>query len=168
MNSRDSAYEEEQIRRAIEESKREGGATSSATGVCKGKRSRSESEEYVTVSDLHSPIKTTKSLLHSASHRQNENAKRQRTTSGSASSNSQRKARQQLIESEEERQKPERTKNIRGAAARNHRNKEIRDQEAQRERERTEKDGGRRRTDQGRDDGRYCNCQCHCSSLTLS
>ena len=45
MNSRDAAYEEEQLRRAIEESKREGIATSTATGRRKGKRSRSESEE---------------------------------------------------------------------------------------------------------------------------
>ena len=45
MNSRDAAYEEEQLRRAIEESKREGGATGTTTGRRKGKRSRSESEE---------------------------------------------------------------------------------------------------------------------------
>jgi len=49
MNSRDAAYEEEQLRRAIEESKREGGPASTATGIRKGKRSRSESEEYVSV-----------------------------------------------------------------------------------------------------------------------
>ncbi len=47
MNSRDAAYEEEQLRRAIEESKREGGALGTATGRRKGKRSRSESEESV-------------------------------------------------------------------------------------------------------------------------
>ena len=45
MNSRDAAYEEEQLRRAIEESKREGGAPFATTGRRKGKRSRSESEE---------------------------------------------------------------------------------------------------------------------------
>ena len=45
MNSRDAAYEEEQLRRAIEESKREGGAPATTTGRRKGKRSRSESEE---------------------------------------------------------------------------------------------------------------------------
>ena len=45
MNSRDAAYEEEQLRRAIEESKREGGASGTTTGKRKGKRSRSESEE---------------------------------------------------------------------------------------------------------------------------
>ena len=47
MNSRDAAYEEEQLRRAIEESKREGGALSTNTGMRKSKRSRSESEEFV-------------------------------------------------------------------------------------------------------------------------
>ena len=42
MNSRDSAYDEaEQLRRAIEESKKE----SMVAGTRKGKRSRSESEE---------------------------------------------------------------------------------------------------------------------------
>ena len=46
MNSRDSAYDEaEQLRRAIEESKKEAGATSTETGGRKGKRSRSESEQ---------------------------------------------------------------------------------------------------------------------------
>lgn len=45
MNSRETAFEEEQLRIAIEESKREGGADSEATSPRKGKRSRSESEE---------------------------------------------------------------------------------------------------------------------------
>lgn len=53
MNSRDAAYEEEQLRRAIEESKREGGAAIIAIGTRKGKRSRSESEEYVSVLMFH-------------------------------------------------------------------------------------------------------------------
>ena len=45
MNSRDAAYDEaEQLRRAIEESKREGGAPSIGNGS-RAKRSRSESEE---------------------------------------------------------------------------------------------------------------------------
>ena len=47
MNSRDAAYEEEQLRRAIEESKREGGTLSIISGMRKSKRSRSESEECV-------------------------------------------------------------------------------------------------------------------------
>ena len=46
MNSRDAAYDEaEQLRMAIEESKREGGAPSISTGSRRNKRSRSESEE---------------------------------------------------------------------------------------------------------------------------
>jgi len=46
MNSRDSAYDEaEQLRRAIEESKKEVGATSGETSARKGKRSRSDSEQ---------------------------------------------------------------------------------------------------------------------------
>ena len=46
MNSRDSAYDEaEQLRRAIEESKKEAGAPGTDTSVRKGKRSRSESEQ---------------------------------------------------------------------------------------------------------------------------
>lgn len=120
MNSRDAAYEEEQLRRAIEESKREGGAPGTTTGKRKGKRSRSESEE------------------------RNENAKRQRTASGSASSASQGKTRRHDADSEDEIEKREKTKNIRGAAARNHRNKEVRDREAQREKERADPIGGRK------------------------
>lgn len=48
MNSRenrDAALEEAQLRIAIEESKRDGGTASTSTGVRKGKRSRSASEE---------------------------------------------------------------------------------------------------------------------------
>jgi len=90
-----------------------------------------------------------------ALNRRTEDIKRQRTTSGSASSNSQSKSRRQAVESEEENQKPERPKNIRGAAARNHRNKEIRDREAQREQERAHASGSKRRTARGRDDGKY-------------
>lgn len=45
MNSRDAALEEEQLRIAIEESKRDGATVSTANGTRKGKRSRSESEE---------------------------------------------------------------------------------------------------------------------------
>ena len=48
MNSRDAAYEEEQLRRAIEMSKKERGtaSTGAATRKPKRSRSRSESEEY--------------------------------------------------------------------------------------------------------------------------
>lgn len=77
-------------------------------------------------------------------NRRNENAKRQRTTSGSASSASQSKNHRNDVVSENEMEKPEKTKNIRGAAARNHRNKEVRDREAQREKERADALGGRK------------------------
>ena len=46
MNSRDAAYDEtEQLRRAIEESKNEGGAPSTSASTRRGKRSRSDSEQ---------------------------------------------------------------------------------------------------------------------------
>ena len=45
MNSRDAVYAEEQLRLAIEESKREGGPASNGTSTRKGKRSRSNSDE---------------------------------------------------------------------------------------------------------------------------
>lgn len=45
MNSRDSAYDEaEQLRRAIEESKKEAGAPDVEGSTRRGKRSRSDSE----------------------------------------------------------------------------------------------------------------------------
>lgn len=46
MNSRDSAYDEaEQLRQAIEESKREVSAAGTEAGARRGKRSRSDSEQ---------------------------------------------------------------------------------------------------------------------------
>lgn len=46
MNSRDAAYDEaEQLRRAIEESKKQGSSVSVDTSIRRGKRSRSDSEE---------------------------------------------------------------------------------------------------------------------------
>ena len=46
MNSRDAAYDEaEQLRRAIEESKKQGSSASVETSIRRGKRSRSDSEE---------------------------------------------------------------------------------------------------------------------------
>lgn len=52
MNSRDAAYdEEEELRRAIEASKGNG-AESTDGGTRRGKRGRSESEEYVSVKTL--------------------------------------------------------------------------------------------------------------------
>ena len=86
--------------------------------------------------------------------RRNENVKRQRTTSGSASSASQSKICRRGAESEDEVEKPEKSKIIRGAAARNHRNKEVRDREAQREKERADAHGNRKgRAERRRGDG---------------
>jgi len=46
MNSRDSKYDEDaELLRALEESKKEAVAATTATGARKGKRSRSESAE---------------------------------------------------------------------------------------------------------------------------
>ena len=88
--------------------------------------------------------------------RRNENVKRQRTTSGSASSASQSKSRRRGAESENELEKPEKSHTIRGTAARNHRNKEVRDREAQREKERANAHGGRKgRAEQRRGDGNF-------------
>lgn len=47
MNSRDAAYDEEQLRRAIEESKEGSKSVTDDLGSRRGKRSRSDSESYV-------------------------------------------------------------------------------------------------------------------------
>jgi len=47
MNSRDAAYEEELLQRAIEESKGENKPLDEENPSRRGKRTRSESEEYV-------------------------------------------------------------------------------------------------------------------------
>lgn len=87
-------------------------------------------------------------------NRRTESAKRQRTTSGSASSASQSKSCRRDVDSENEIEKPEKAKNIRGAAARNHRNKEDRNREVQREKERVDALGGRKgRAERRRGDG---------------
>ena len=80
--------------------------------------------------------------------------KRQRTASGSSSSASQSKSGRRGAESENEVEKPEKSNIIRGAAARNHRNKEVRDREAQREKERADAHGNRKgRAERRRGDG---------------
>ena len=58
MNSRDAAFAEEQLRLAIEESKREGESVSMAIDTRKGKRSRSDSEEYVYISLIRTILDT--------------------------------------------------------------------------------------------------------------
>ncbi|MCJ1416470.1 hypothetical protein MMC32_002808 [Xylographa parallela] len=122
MNSRDAAYDEaEQLRMAIEESKREGGAPSIGTGSRRNKRSRSDSE------DRRDP------------------SKRQRTNSHSSSSPSTHKSNPIPTSSSDEalaalKDSEHSPKKIRGAAARNHREKEQREQ---RERERADAAGRR-------------------------
>ncbi|MCJ1286116.1 hypothetical protein MMC26_005459 [Xylographa opegraphella] len=122
MNSRDAAYDEaEQLRMAIEESKREGGAPSMGDGSRRNKRSRSESAD------------------------QRDPSKRQRTNSHSSSSPSTDKANPIPASSSDEalaalKDSEHSPKKIRGAAARNHREKEQREQ---RERERADAAGRR-------------------------
>ncbi|KAI4154121.1 MAG: hypothetical protein LQ341_000412 [Variospora aurantia] len=115
MNSRDAAYyEAEQLRRAIEESKKDG-TVAPDTGSRKGKRSRDESDE------------------------QDEGSKRRRTESGSsASSSDQRIVKEDTVhEIEEVNAVASATvKNIRGAAARNHRSKELREREEKQQKDR--------------------------------
>ncbi|KAL8716332.1 MAG: hypothetical protein Q9220_000237 [cf. Caloplaca sp. 1 TL-2023] len=120
MNSRDAAYDEaEQLRRAIEESKKEGAATTNTISR-KGKRSREDSDQP------------------------KESNKRQRTKSGSSTTSSNEKSVTKQEEEEEEENAETNTaissttKNVRGAAARNHRNKELRDREEKREKDRAD------------------------------
>ncbi|KAL8844839.1 MAG: hypothetical protein Q9176_000939 [Flavoplaca citrina] len=122
MNSRDAAYyEAEQLRQAIEESKKESTTAASFTSR-KGKRSRDEDDQG------------------------KDDSKRQRTKSGSsASSNDKVAPRNDEIEVEEaDAALSPSAKNIRGATARNHRKKELREQEEQREKERAEAAGRRK------------------------
>ena len=81
-----------------------------------------------------------------------EDAKRRRTMSGSTSSNS--KNQRQEAASEDEIDKTEKSKNIRGAAARNHRAKEIREREAAREKERAEATKRKGQNHKRKSDGR--------------
>ncbi|KAI9755533.1 MAG: hypothetical protein M1835_000809, partial [Candelina submexicana] len=118
MNSRDAAYDEgEQLRRAIEESK-SGGKTPPSTDGSHGrvKRGRSESEEALG------------------------NNKRQRTSSASQSSSSQPNTHgtPQNLDFDEEGHADKGSnvggaRNIRAAAARNQREKELRERESQKE-----------------------------------
>ncbi|KAL9641312.1 MAG: hypothetical protein Q9204_000106 [Flavoplaca sp. TL-2023a] len=122
MNSRDAAYyEAEQLRQAIEESKKESTTGPSFTSR-KGKRSRDEDDQG------------------------KDDNKRQRTKSGSsASSNDKVAPRDDEIEVEEaDAMLSPSAKNIRGAAARNHRKKELREQEDKREKERADAAGRRK------------------------
>ena len=156
MNSRDSAYDEaEQLRRAIEESKREVSAAGAEAGGRKGKRSRSDSEQYVL--HLHpSAVAVTK---YSFESRRKEDTKRQRTISSSSPSDSKTLLANAVSDDEDHELRKARdggqTK-IRGAAARNSRNKELREQEGKKEQERAEAAGRRKaRSERRRADGVY-------------
>ncbi|TVY65539.1 putative histone deacetylase complex subunit cti6 [Lachnellula suecica] len=113
MNSRDAAYdEEEQLRRAIEASKGEkSGESTDGGGTRRGKRGRSDSEEKP------------------------EDAKRQRTQSASPSPLPEQNQTPQAESDTETNGRQGGAKKIRGAAARNHREKELREE---RERSRLE------------------------------
>ena len=103
------------------------------------------------------------STLHSADEdstiRRLEDTKRQRTGSGSSSSPPNGKISPQDVNSEDEGDAGTKSgeggnKKIRGAAARNHRNKELREREEQRERERADAAGRRKgRAERRRGDG---------------
>ncbi|KAI9879247.1 MAG: hypothetical protein M1830_009107 [Pleopsidium flavum] len=125
MNSRDAAYdEEEQLRIAIEESKGEGKEES---GERRGKRGRSDSEDT------------------------RQDAKRQRTTSGSPSNPSNPNTNSTSQRGNSDDGSPSNKeigsgvpKKIKGAAARNHRENDIRDREAEREKARADAAGRRK------------------------
>ncbi|KAL8853501.1 MAG: hypothetical protein Q9221_001660 [Calogaya cf. arnoldii] len=122
MNSRDAAYyEAEQLRQAIEESKKESTTGASSTSR-KGKRSRDDDDQG------------------------KDDNKRQRTKSGSSASSNEKGAPQDNEETIEETNatfSPS-AKNVRGAAARNHRKKELREQEEKREKDRADAAGRRK------------------------
>ncbi|KIN08070.1 hypothetical protein OIDMADRAFT_140540 [Oidiodendron maius Zn] len=118
MNSRDAAYdEEEQLRRAIEASKEEKNAESVDGGTRRGKRGRSDSED------------------------KQDGPKRQRTSSASPSPlQDQRQTTSQVDSDDGATARSIGSKKIRGAAARNHREKELRE-----ERERARQDAKMKR-----------------------
>ncbi|KAG9242275.1 hypothetical protein BJ878DRAFT_482166 [Calycina marina] len=123
MNSRDAAYdEEEELRRAIEASKgqkSEEGTEGSGSG--RGKRGRSDSEEYV-----HAIIVKDWS---DGRRRKPECPKRQRTTSASPSPSRKLPPFTSFVESEDASNvRTAGGKKIRGAAARNHKEKAEREE----------------------------------------
>ncbi|KAI4166235.1 MAG: hypothetical protein LQ342_000121 [Letrouitia transgressa] len=119
MNSRDAAYDEaEQLRQAIEESKKYGDVANGGTGNPKSKRRRDESEPYV----------------------QSDTVKRRRTDSGSSAASKPRVEPGNDTEDEngDRRLYSVDSKTVKGVPARNPRNKEIREREEKRERERSD------------------------------
>jgi hypothetical protein len=121
MNSRRTDEEDEMLRRAIEESKGEAGTL--------GKRPRDDSEEYDSLIDT----PTSRPTDYSSSNKHG--SKRQRTLSSSPSTLSKQSRSPSQPPGEETSTKPNTNgntgvKKIRGAAAaRNHRDKEVRDRQ---------------------------------------
>lgn len=171
MNSRDAAYDEaEQIRRAIEESRKDGDAPGTSVSTRRGKRSRSESEQYVLPISLRFlEVILLRVLISTNRH---EDTKRQRISSDSSSSHSDSKTLHPNAESDEEADQSLKItggnhKTIRGAATRNNRDKEIRDREEKRERERADAAGRRKgRAERRRVDGISFNCFFESQALT--
>lgn len=123
MNSRAAYDEDEVLRKVLEESKHEGGATQSESGTRK-KRSRDDSEEYV----FSQPMNPKQIVANNLCSRSKLEVKRQRTTSLSPSNSP-------VVESEDDALRPATAKQKpRGAAARSQREKELRDKERERER----------------------------------
>ena len=148
MNSRRTDEEDEMLRRAIEESKGEAGTL--------GKRPRDDSEEYGRLLDaaMKCPTDCSSSNKHGS--------KRQRTFSSSPSTLSKQSRSPSQPPGDEPSTKPNTNgnaggKKIRGAAARNHRDKEVRDRQkeiaAQRaEAARKREARSERRRGEGKDD----------------
>lgn len=171
MNSRDAAYDEaEQIRRAIEESRKDGDAPGTSVSTRRGKRSRSESEQYVLPIILRFLEVILLTILISTNR--HEDTKRQRISSDSSSSHSDSKTIHPNVESDEEADQSLRIaggnpKTSRSAATRNNRDKEIRDREEKRERERADAAGRRKgRAERRRVDGISFNCFFQSQALT--
>jgi hypothetical protein len=150
MNSRSAYEEDEMLRQAIEESK--AGAL--------GKRLRDDSEEYVNFRFIAIGLPTN------ASCRNKHGSKRQRTFSSSPSTLSKQSRSPSQPPDDESSTKPNTNgnaggKRIRGAAARNHRDKEVRDRQkeiaAQRaEAARKREARSERRRGEGINDFRLC------------
>jgi hypothetical protein len=134
MNSRDAAYdEEEQLRRAIEASKGEK-TESTDGGTRRTKRGRSDSEEYVVLSQ------NAVSLLMYFIRKQG-STKRQRTLSNSPTPQNDVAQFASKDDSDDPLSSRNGTKGrIRGAAARNHKEKEARE-----ERERSRQEAANKR-----------------------
>ncbi|KAI9814330.1 MAG: hypothetical protein M1832_005910 [Thelocarpon impressellum] len=137
MNSRDAAYDEnEQFRRAVEASRSETAARVAAkeeAGSRKGKRSRGDSEEWV-------PSFATSGMADAwgVDRTRQDSVKRRRTSSVTPSSPSNAITHPTSLAAESDDDDGKGSingvKKIRGAAARNHREKELRDRYKERER----------------------------------